>query len=386
MIQKHKIIPPGKIRDYLRRRESEGKIGNSSLDGSPTKANHLPLPIRAKREAIFNPELKTLVERVKSPNHAFSLNLRKEDIYKKFQNLVPPEKKEEHKLLHAVYCPKKNIQESAIIDYTAYILERVGVSIFSWNFLSHDSNAYFSEMSQGVDIITKKSFMFMKKDPNIIKKYENVYYLQITKELLQDPFFQKKFSVESLGYYYKLYFFFLNHANLDACLVAFLDRPSHSLLDATLMEMDSESEDKSRNRWLKMVEDKIQNLVPALKRYRNEKLIPRIIEDDMLASTLYHFKTMVGEGSEKFYAHNIRIRKYPDPTNAYFFKKQFLSNIYSFTDKKDKIIETDASSFLLLSEKNYRDTISSIADQDGLDVDVRANFYPDYGENILVYL
>lgn len=364
-MQKNKIISPRRIRNFFQR------------------SKNLPLadPIEAKRNSIFNPELKDLVERVKSPQNATALNLTQDRFLNNLKSLIPPEKAQEYKLLHSLFCPEKTIQDSSIMEYTTFVLERVGVEFFSWHFLAYDSNAYFSEMSFGIDIVTRKNFLFLKTDPYIARYRKNFCELKMTPDLIKDPFFHKKFSPESLSLYSKLYFFFLDDIGVDACLVAFIEK---KLTEPG--EDDSETDPEIMERWLRMIEDKIQILSPALKRYRKERLQPRISKDDMLTSSLHYFKSVLGEGLDRFYVQKIKIVSIPDENNAYYWKKQFYSKLLSILGNREKMIELDVSSVIILSEENQYKNIQRFAEEDNIVIHTKQLVYPDDGENILIYL
>ncbi|MCC5814877.1 MAG: hypothetical protein JJT78_08980 [Leptospira sp.] len=381
--QRNMIISPKKIRSFLSRKP----------------VSSVPSPIEAKRSAIFNPELKELVEKVSTPpqsttpstvqplpqatSSSSSLSQSTESLpseSSRVRTIVPPEKLQEQKLLSAIYIPAKNIQDSSIMEYTSYILERLGIEYFSWHFLAYDSNAYFSEMSSGIDIITRKSFLFLKTDPFIKRLTPNFFELRITNDLMRDPFFNKKFSVESLSLYSTIYFFFVDDLEVDACLVAFIEKSPSDVVGG------HQPEEKVGSRWLEMVQEKIKIITPALKRYRVERLKPRISPDDMLTSTLHHFKAMIGEGMETFHVHKIKITNYADLPNAYFLKKQFISHILQNMGSREKIIELNLDSYLILMTQDYTSGIKSLAENDGIEVNILHKCYPDDGENYLSYL
>jgi hypothetical protein len=378
--QRNKIISPKKIRSFLSRKP----------------ISSVPSPIEAKRNAIFNPELKELVEKVSTPPQSTatstmqplpqatsSLSQAIESLPSetpRFRTIIPPEKLQEQKLLSAIYMPTKSIQDSSIMEYTSYILERLGIEYFSWHFLAYDSNAYFSEMSTGIDIITRKSFLFLKTDPFIKRLTPNFFELRITNDLMRDPFFNKKFSVESLSLYSTIYFFFVDDLEVDACLVAFIEKSPSDALGG------HQPEEKVGSRWLELVQEKIKILTPALKRYRVERLKPRISADDMLTSTLHHFKAMIGEGTENFHVHKMIIKNYAELPNAYFLKKQFISYILQNMGAREKIIEINLDSYLILMTRDYTAGIKALAENDGIEVNIIHKCYPNDGENYLSYL
>lgn len=373
MAKTPKIISPAKIRRLYQKAEEEALSFEQEAIVSPE--------IQTKRTAIFTTELKDLVERVKSPQIATSLHLTKDIFVNSFLNLVGPEKEEEHRLLRKLFMPSKRVQESALMDYTSYLLGRVGIDNFSWHFLAYDSQAYYSEISNGVDIITRKNFLFLKTDPYIQTVAKDFFELTVTSDLLKDPFFNKKFSVESISYLSKIYFFFLNDPGVDACLVAFLEK---NTTEGIAWSQTQEKEMQSR--WLRMVRDKLPILSPALGRYRTEKLTTRVSPDDMLTGVIHAFKTTIGQELNRASIHKIKIENYKDLENAYYLKKQLVAKLLKLLSPKEKILELGISTYLVLGVEDYQEKIISMAREDGIEVSIKTKIYPDSGENILLYL
>ncbi|WCL48444.1 hypothetical protein [Leptospira sp. GIMC2001] len=349
---------------------------------SATSTSTLPIELEKKRSAIFNTELKDLVDRVKSPGNATTLPVSKDSILHIFKNLVAPEKKEEFKWLSKVHIPERRIQDSGILDYTAFLLDRVGIEFFSWHFLSYDTGAYFCEMSHGLDSITRKNFIFLKNDPFIKPNEFGLFELEFTPELLSDPFFSKKFSVESLSYWSKVYFFFITENGVDACLVAFQQKVHKNDVDSKNQVNDLVITD----RWLEMLRNKIVLIAPALARYRSEKLGAMISIDDMLTRTIHLFRSAIGEGLDQAYVTKLKILKYKETPNIYYLKRQLISNLLHELGASDKLLELSLDSILLLSGKNMEPKIRELLEEDPIGFSISTKLYPANGENILLYI
>lgn len=378
MLESPQIIAPAKIRRLM---QPELVPFDAKPDERLEGMEGLPREIEAKRSAIFNADLKDLVDRVKSPQVATSLPLTRDILLQTIARPVGLEKEEEFRLLQNLYIPGSRIQESALLDITEFLLSRSGLDCFSWHFLSYDAQAYFSEIAQGMDIVTRKNFIFSENDPYIQSSDPGFFELEITSDLPKDPFFAKKFSVETLSYLAKIYFFFVREPGVNACLVAFLEKEKP--LDSV---RDNPMSSEVRNRWLHTFRSKIPILIPALARYRSEKLNTRVAQDDMMTRTIHAFKTVLGQGLPKAIVHNVFLRNYQLLENGYYLKKQFLSNLLGILGPKEKILELGTNRFLILSEQNREDLLSQWAKSDNLDLEIQTKVYPDFGENILLYI
>jgi hypothetical protein len=406
-----KILSPARIRAYLEKweesksgpekhdtiwptntdnQESVQSKGNPNLPGTsgfPVLANSgshsqspgpIP-PIARKRAEIFSPELKDLVERVKSPQNTTTLSQSQERIKSIFHSLIKPEKQEEFRYLQRIYIPERKVQESAIMDYTGFLLERLGIEHFSWHFLSYESQAYFSEMSQGLDIVTRKNFIFLQSDPYIKSPAKHFFELEITLDILSDPFFSKKFSVESISFFARIYFFFLSAPGVDACLVALLNK------EVAEKNRNLTGKDELSARWVQMVQDKLPVLVPALTRYRKEKLQPKISEEDMLTKTIHLFKSTIGMGLQKAYVTKVSFLDYKNLENAYFLKRQYMAKVRSLLTREERMIELAPAVILILSRISILDQLRSLATEDNLKINLDEKRYPLDGENIFLY-
>jgi len=362
---REKILSPKLIREYSARK--------TKLDSTFAQS------VQSKREKIFTSELKYFVERVKSPHQASKLPVSLSSFGKIYKNLVSPEKRQEQILLESIYMPAHSIQDISIIDYTSYILVRVGIDTFSWHFKAYDSNAYFSEFSRGVDMITRKNFLFSKSDPYLKKIDGNFYEIEITNEYRKDPFFAKKFSIESINLYSRIYFFFLDEPYVDACLLAFLEK---NLSESK----ESETDLTLRNRWLKRVGEKIHVLIPAIKRYREEKLQPKFSKDDMLTPAIYQFRMFIGLGLDEFYVSKLRICNVSIKKGQYYLERQFLSQILHDLNDQERIIYAGVHTYLIFSFHPVEERIRKIAERDQISILITMHKYPADGENILVYL
>lgn len=378
---------PKKIRSFF---NSNGEstihytdtLTNSESKGLEKKTSELPLEnlarIQKKRESIFTPELQELVDRIKKPSQASKLPLTSNFFYYNYQKLIPPEKKQEQELLEDVYIPEKNIQDYAIAAYTSYILERIGIHTFSWHFLAYDSNAYFCEIAKGVDITTRKNFLFLKEDPYIKKTNHPYYELNITEELKSDPFFVKKFSPEFLGLYSGAYLFFLDEPGVDACLVAFKEKEKAT-------KQEKELEFSIAQNWLPRITEKLQSLSPAILRYRREKLYPRFSLDDMLTAYMYHLKSFIGQGWKVFYVHYL-VLELNVHSEKYFLERQLVSQILSYLGPREKIIHSGIHRYMILASQSLETTIKELASRDGMNVQLKVLEYPKNGENLFLYL
>lgn len=373
------IIPPKRIREFFQ---------DSKVDPE----------LEAKRSSIFNPELKDLVQKVTSPTSSDAVQIVQEQssveqysssksipsrMRSIYSDLVEPSKEEEFKTLLSLYSDASTIQESSIMKYSSFLLNRIGVEHFGWYFLSYDSQAYFCEMSTGLDSVTRTNFLFLKNDPFVKLGEDNFFELEITPNLIMDPFFSKKFSLESINLYGKILFFFLNQPGIDACLVAFV--PKHDLLKKT-DEEDEIDTNVISPRWIQMIHSKLNNLIPGLANYRDKRVNSKAVTNDMLTHSIYLFKSFVGERFHTSYSHVIKIEKYLETENIYFIKRQFISKLMKTLNSREKLMELNIDTFLLIGDKDHSDFIVDQAELDSLNVKINTKIYPTYGENILLYI
>lgn len=373
------IISPKRIREYFQ---------DSKVDPE----------LESKRSAIFNPELKDLVQKVTNPSSTESDQFIKSEspnhnnpksttspckIRTIFSDLIEPSKEEEFKTLMSLYSEGAGTQESSIMKYSSFLLDRIGVEHFGWYFLSYDSQAYFCEMSTGLDSVTRTNFIFLKNDPFVQLGENNFFELEITPELTLDPFFAKKFSIESINLFGKILFFFLNQPGIDACLVAFI--PKQDLLKKSEEEVEIDTNEISP-RWIQMIQSKLHNLIPGLANYRDKRVNSNAVTNDMLTHSIYLFKSFVGERSTSSFSHVIKIENYSETENVYFLKRQFISKLMKALNSREKLMELNIDTFLLIGDKDHSDYIIDQAELDSLSVKINTKIYPTYGENILLYL
>ncbi len=386
----YQIIAPNRIRNFFQSRKKENSI-------------------EVKRSAIFNPELKELVSKVVSPNintetavvdkvkisqendSSYSLdsqyiedeNSSQKGIRGLRDHLVETSKREEFNTLFSLYSQENSNVEFSLMKYTSYLLERIGIQNFGWYFLSYDCQAYFCEMAKEIDSVTRTNFIFLKKDPFVKNPDSHFYELDITPQLAMDPFFSKKFSLESLNLWSKIYFFFVNEPGVDACLVAFIPRTDNlsDSSDNLVYEIQS-----SADRWIRMIQNKIINLIPALAYHRNRMHASKSVNNDLLSHSIYLFKSFVGERSIISFCHTIKIEKYRELPNHYFLKRQFISNMMKSLNPREKLLELNIDTLLLIGDADHSDFILDQGDSDNLRLKIETKIYPAYGENILLYL
>jgi hypothetical protein len=386
----YQIIPPNRIRNFFQNRKKDDTIEN-------------------KRSAIFNPELKELVTKVVSPNiNTVNSIVEKEIITKENgsshpleskliedenssqegirglrDHLVETSKREEFNTLFSLYSQENSNVEFSLMKYTSYLLERIGIQNFGWYFLSYDCQAYFCEMAKEIDSVTRTNFIFLKRDPFVQNPDSHFFELDITPQLALDPFFSKKFSLESLNLWSKIYFFFINEPGVDACLVAFIPRTDNlsDSGDGIVHEIQSPAD-----RWIRMIQNKIVNLIPALAYHRDRMHASKSVNNDLLSHSIYLFKSFVGERSIVSYCHTIKIEKYRDMPNHYYLKRQFISNLMKSLNPREKLLELNIDTILLIGDTDHSDFILDQGDSDNLRLKIETKIYPAYGENILLYL
>lgn len=330
------------------------------------KKNRILDPIQKKRESIFNPELRTLVEKVSSP-------LPSPSPYEKEENgvwIIPEEKKFEYSLLDRIYR-NDGISLDGIVTYTQNFISRFGSPRFSYLFLNDEFGSYHSQISSGLDYNTRSNLIFVHHDPYLVFDESGFARIDVTEQVRLDRFISKKFSWEIL-------------IQTD-CIVAFrMDSLGFSGIFMVLLTKEEKLKFLESHK--RMIFDKLKQVIPALHMlmYKEENK-PDYLEDNLSWMVRSFLQATFG-GKRSASVLRVDWPKYkPTPENQKL-KSDFLKQISMYMNHKDRIIETSPSSIVVVTENDLYLKILGHLETLPFEHEIKIKKFPDDGQNYYLYL
>lgn len=332
-------------------------------------ANSIPGEIQRKRETIFTPELKSLVEQVTTPE--ISVGRRQSDD-RKMPALwsIPEEKKVEYSLLDRVYRGDE-VSLDGIVEYTRNFIQRLGSPRFSFLFLNDTIGSYHSQISFGLDYNTRSNLIFLYNDPFLHFDDKGYAAIEINEKVKLDKFISKKFSWEILAQIETILAFNLENSGFPGLFLILLDKQEK----AKFMEPHK-----------RMILEKLRQLIPALHvLMEKEDKTPDLFEDSLSWMVRSFLQATLGGKRNAFVSHVIWENYHPTDANE-AKKAAMLQEVTKIVESKDRVIENSPNAFLVLSEKDIKEPLEKLLKSYPFPYETRYMKYPDDGENYYLYI
>ncbi len=329
----------------------------------------LPKELQRKRESIFNPELKTLVEQVSAPDTGLG---RRQSDNKKIPSLwdIPEEKKAEYTLLDRVYRGDE-VSLDGIVEYTRNFIQRLGSPRFSFLFLNDTIGSYHSQISFGLDYNTRSNLIFLYNDPFLQFDDKGFTEIHIDEKVKLDKFISKKFSWEILAQVETILAFNLENLGFPGLFLILLDKQEKT---------------KFLEPHKRMIQEKLRQILPALHvLMEKEDKTPDLFEDSLSWMVRSFLQATLG-GQRNAYVTNVVWENY-HPTDANEAKKAaMLQQVTKIVESKDRVIENSPNAFLVITEKNIKEPLEKLLKSYPFPYETRYMKYPDDGENYYLYI
>lgn len=325
-------------------------------------------PIQKKRESIFNPELKALVEKVSTPkevNLPESALIDTEEFWK-----IPEERKFEYSLLDRIYR-NDGISLDGIVNYTQNFISRFGSPRFSYLFLNEELGSYHSQISSGLDYNTRANLIFVHHDPYLQFDETGFAMFDLTEEVRLDRFISKKFSWEIL-------------IQTETVVAFLMDSLGFSGMFMVLLTKDEKLKFLSSHK--RMIFDKLKQVIPALHMLVHKEDSKLTYLEDNLSWMVRSFLQATFGGKRQANVLRIKWPEYrPTPEN-HTIKQRFIDQIESYMSHKDRIIETSPGSLVIVTEKDLYLKILGHLESLPFQNELVVKKFPDDGQNYYLYL
>ncbi len=329
----------------------------------------LPGEIQKKRDTIFTPELKSLVEQVTTSE--ISVGRRQSDD-RKMPALwaIPEEKKVEYALLDRVYRGDE-VSLDGIVEYTRNFIQRLGSPRFSFLFLNDTIGSYHSQISFGLDYNTRSNLIFLYNDPFLQFDDKGYAAIEINEKVKLDKFISKKFSWEILAQIETILAFNLENSGFPGLFLILLDKQEKT----KFMEPHK-----------RMILEKLRQLIPALHvLMEKEDKTPDLFEDSLSWMVRSFLQATLGGKRNAFVSHVIWENYHPTDANE-AKKAAMLQEVTKIVESKDRVIENSPNAFLVLSEKDIKEPMEKLLKSYPFPYETRYMKYPDDGENYYLYI
>ncbi len=325
-------------------------------------------PIQKKRESIFNPELKALVEKVSTPPEANipdSIPTDTDEFWK-----IPEERKFEYSLLDRIYR-NDGISLDGIVNYTQNFISRFGSPRFSYLFLNEELGSYHSQISSGLDYNTRSNLIFVHHDPYLQFDESGFAMFDLTEDVRLDRFISKKFSWEIL-------------IQTETVVAFLMDSLGFSGIFMVLLTKEEKLKFLSSHK--RMILDKLKQVIPALHMLvHKEDSKPTYLEDNLSWMVRSFLQATFG-GKRQANVLRIRWPEYRPTQENNIIKQGFIDKIECYMSHKDRIIETSPGSLVIVTEKDLYLKILGHLESLPFENELVVKKFPDDGQNYYLYL
>jgi len=334
-----------------------------------TRKADLSLSVQKKRESIFNPELKDLVDRVRSSETPEVIHSQPNEP-QLFDWPIPEEKKFEYSLLDRVYRGD-GISLDGIVEYTQNFISRLGSPRFSFLFLNDTIGSYHSQISFGLDYNTRSNMIFLHNDSFFNYDESGFSRIDIDEKVREDKFISKKFSWEIL-------------AQIETIVAFQLD--SFGFPGIFLVLLNKSEKEKFLDSHKRMIGEKLKQLVPALNTLlEKEEKTPDLFEDSLSWMVRSFLQATLG-GKRTAHISRVMWENYHPSAVNEAKKASLLEKVADVLQSNDRVIESSPNSFLIISEANMKDTLEKLLRLYPFPYECKFMKYPDDGENYYLYL
>ncbi len=340
---------------------------------SSWKKFHSQAEIQKKRESIFTPELKDLVQSVaKSKPKTIAINTKPLAIKKPSKELpfspIPSLSEMEKQWLDAIYT-KSEVSSEGLLDYLKIKIGNIG-SRFSLLSLNTQLGSYTNSFSSGLDYSTKSNLIFLFKDPFFLFDSEGFFELNLTDEWRRNVFLAKKFSWEILSQSEILLAYDLNSLGFEGLLIFLLDKR-----EVTLWKAERK----------KKLQGYMRELIPALHKVAREEWEESEVYGDSLTWQIRSFIHATMGGQRAIFVTRVIWENFISEPENEVKKRKIFQNLSQLLIQHDAILETSANSFLLLSEKDIKTETILQLKTFPFPYDIKFMHYPTDGENYFLY-
>ncbi|MDF3822023.1 hypothetical protein P3G55_19110 [Leptospira sp. 96542] len=318
--------------------------------------------IQKKRETIFNPELKELVDLVKSPSASFAAQK------PEFSN-IPEEKKFEYSLIDKIYRGNE-ISIDGIVNYTKNFIARFGSPRFSYMFLNDALGSYHSQISSGLDYNTRSNLIFLHRDPYLQFDENGFTMIEVDENVRLNRFISKKFSWEIL-------------IQTEAIIAFELD--SLGFYGVFMVLLNKEEKQKFLDSHKRMIFDKLKQVIPALHvLVEKEEKNPEFLENGLSWMVRSFLQSTLGGKSASF-VFKIFWPEYDPKSEQNELKDSFMESIEKLLEGRDRLMETSPNTAVIISVKDIYNDIKKLLKTLPFRYELKSMKFPDDGQNYYLY-
>ncbi|TGK35990.1 hypothetical protein EHQ12_08030 [Leptospira gomenensis] len=353
--------------------------------------------LERKRSEIFNPELETLIAKVRAPEPsepsaepnktaevdpfsrpipepAFAASTERLELgpgYRKWLDSLTV--RDRRKILEVLDELSYGLESeySFILKYYISVFSHLKLSGFAIHYYDRRNGSYNPFVTYGLKEKTVENMIFLYDDQYIGKESGEYSLIGITEERKNDRFFRKKFDP----------------ADLESCITMLTITLSNFGIPFRFFLLFKDPPSESASQEIEnLIFHSLEPVVPSFEKY-DRKILGELFRDkrDIVSSRIHMMRISTdGErGITKSYYVEFHGKDY---SKLESLRKTAISEIAEFIGPEDMCFGIGVGVFGIYTRKDLESSLRSVLDKLGAAYEFKADFFPKDGKNLFTYL